>query len=130
MRRNVQRPLTRVQSLDDVQARLVDGTFRLLGVFERDANLVAQLGPLIAFQIFFRLGEVVFEEVEEGVVVGFGDSRVVEEEGAVGDEGRGGAGAFGLDEGRGWRVVEVDVEVDDGEIHRELGLLRFGCHDG
>lgn len=117
MRRNVQRPLARVQPLDDVQTRLVDGAFRLLGVFERDANLVAQLGPLVAFQVFVRLGEVVLEEVEEGVIVGFGDARVVEEEGAVGDEGGGGAGAFGLDERRGGRVVEVDVEVDDGEIH-------------
>lgn len=130
VRRNVQRALARLQPLDNVQARLVDGALWLLGVFERDADLVAQLGPLVALEVLLGLGKIVLEEVEEGVVVGFRHARVVEEEGAVGDEGGGGAGAFSLDEGRGRRVVEVDVQVDDGEVHRELGLLRFGCHDG
>lgn len=100
VRRDVERPLARVQALDDVQAGLVDGALGFLGVFERDADLVAQLGSLVALEVLLGLGEVVLEQVEEGVVVGFGDARVVQQQSAVCDEGGGGAGAFGLDGGR------------------------------
>lgn len=120
VRRDVERPLARVQALDDVQAGLVDGALGLLGVFERDADLVAQLGPLVALEVLLGLGEVVLEQVEEGVVVGLGDARVVQQQGAVCDEGGGGARTFGLDGGRGGGVVEIDVEVDDGEVHGEI----------
>ena len=44
---DIQRSLAGVQPLNHVQTGLVDGAFRLLGVFERDADLVAELGPLI-----------------------------------------------------------------------------------
>lgn len=77
VRRDVERPLARVQAPDDVQAGLVDGAFGLLGVFERDADLVAQLGALVALEVLLGLGEVVLHQVEEGVVAGFADARVV-----------------------------------------------------
>lgn len=127
--RDVERALRGVQAPDDVEAGLVDGALGLLGVFERHADLVAELGALVLAQLGFRLGEVVLEEVEEGLVVRGGDARVVQHEGAVGDEGVGGFGALGDDGGRRRLLVEVDVEVDDGEVHLVchgggVGLLR------
>ena len=51
--------------------------------------LVPKLWSLILLQRFLCLGEVVFNQVEEGVVVLLGNTRVVEEERAIRDEGIG-----------------------------------------
>lgn len=126
MRRNIKGTLIGGQTGNDVETRFVNGAFRLLGVLERHANLVAQLGTLVLAQLGLGLVKVVFEQVEEVFVVLGGDAGVVEDEGAVLDEGLGGFGAFGAGFGGGGVVGQVDVEVDDGEFHGE-GLVG---HDG
>ena len=122
--RDVEGPLVGGEPLDDVEARLVDGALGLLGVVEGDADLVAQLRPLVFAQGVDGLGEVVLEQVEEAVVGLGGHAAVVQDEGAVGDEGVGGPGALCLDGGRRGRVGEEEVEVDDGEVHVGVGSHR------
>ena len=114
---NIQWPLLGRKALDDVQTWLVNGALGLLGVLQSDTNLPAQLGTLILAELLFGLRKVVFEEIEEGLVVLLCDARIVENEGAVGDESFGGLFAFGLDFGGVNGVVEVDVEVDDRKVH-------------
>lgn len=98
--RDVERPLGRAQPADHVEARLVDGALGPLGAVQRDANLVAQLRPLVPAQVLVGLREVVLEQVKEGIVVGVGDARVVQDKGPVRDEGVGRPGALGA-HGRG-----------------------------
>lgn len=126
MRRNIQRALIGSQAGNNVETRFVNRAFRLLGVLKRYANLVAQLGTLILAQLSLGLVKVVFEQVEEVLVVLGGDAGVVQNKSAVLDEGLGGFGAFGAGFGGGGVVGEVDVEVDDGEFHGE----GFVGHDG
>lgn len=122
MAHDIQRSLRRIQALNDIKTGLIDSTLWLLGILKRDANLVAQLRLLIFPEFLLGLCKVVFQEVEELGVVVLGDAGVVEDEGAVGDECVCGLATLGLDCFRGWVVFEIYVQVDDGEIHGELGL--------
>jgi hypothetical protein len=126
---DVEGPLVGGEAADDVEAGLVDGALWLLGVLEGGADLVAQGGPLVAAQVLVGLGKVVLEQVEEAVVGRVGDARVVQDEGAVRDEGVGGARALGLDGGRRGRLAEEDVEVDDGQIHGGRWGVVGACRD-
>jgi len=83
MAADVERPLFRVQTGDDLKARLVDGTFRFLGVLQSNANLITQLWMFIGLEILYRLSKVVLDEVEEGAVVLLLHPRVVYDECAV-----------------------------------------------
>ena len=80
MTTDVERPLIRVQTGDDLETRLVDGTFRLLGILQSNANLIAQLGMFVGLEILYRLGKVVLDEVEEGAVVLLLHPRVMYDE--------------------------------------------------
>ena len=51
--------------------------------------LVPKLWSLILLQRLLCLREIVFNQVEEGIVVLLGDTRVVEKERAIRDEGIG-----------------------------------------
>lgn len=86
MRRDIERPLRWVQTRDDIETRLVDGTFRFLRVLEGDADLIRKLGTFIALEVRLGLGEIVLEEVEEGRIVILGDAFVAYEESAVLDQ--------------------------------------------
>ena len=66
---DVKRSLLRVQTGNDLETGLVDGTFRLLGVLQGDADLITQLWMFVCLEILYRLSKVVLDEVEEGVVV-------------------------------------------------------------
>ena len=109
-----------MQPLNHIQTRLIDGALRLLGVLQRHTDLIAQLGLLILPEVLFGLGKVVFEDVEKGRVVLLRDAGVVKDQGSVGDEGAGRFPTLGLDCLGVERVVEVDVEVDDREVHRQF----------
>jgi len=69
MTADVERSLLRVQTGDVLETGLVDGTFRLLGVLQGNADLITELWVLVCLEILYRLSEVVLDEVEEGAVV-------------------------------------------------------------
>jgi hypothetical protein len=48
---DIEGSLRRVQAGDDLATRLVDGTFRFLGILQSDADLVAPLRVLICLEI-------------------------------------------------------------------------------
>lgn len=73
VRRDIQRPLRGLKSLDDPKARFINSALGFLCVFERDADLVAELRPLVFLELGFWLGKVVLEKIEETRVVVFGD---------------------------------------------------------
>ena len=89
MTADVEWPFLRVQPCDDLEARLVDGTFRLLGVLQGNADLITQLWMLVGLKILYWLSKVVLDEVEEGAVVLLLYPGVPYDEGAVCDN-RGG----------------------------------------
>lgn len=47
MTTDIERSLCRIQAGDDLETRLIDCTFRLLGVLQSDADLIAPLWMLV-----------------------------------------------------------------------------------
>jgi len=66
---DVQRALSGIESFYDVQARFMDSTLWLLGVFERDPDLIAKFWSFIFLQLNIWLIEIVFQEIKESRVV-------------------------------------------------------------
>ncbi|KAK5632839.1 hypothetical protein RRF57_008552 [Xylaria bambusicola] len=60
MATDIKRPLLGREATDDVETGLVNGALGLLGVLEGDADLVAELGSLVAAQHGLGLRKVVF----------------------------------------------------------------------
>jgi hypothetical protein len=86
MTADVERPLLRVQTGDNLETRFVDCTFRLLGILQGNADLIIQLRVLVGLEVFQWLGKVVFDEVEEGAVVLLLYPRVAYDEDTVCDD--------------------------------------------
>lgn len=86
MRRYIERPLRWVQTRNNIQTRLVDGTFRFLCILEGDPDLVRKLRTLVALEICLGLGEVVLEQIEESSVVVLGDAFVAYKQGTILDQ--------------------------------------------
>lgn len=90
---NVQRPLRRIKTCNDVQAGFVHCTLRFLRVFESYADLVgdgyldnqdtlyahliSQLWTFIHFKVSVRLSKVILYEVKEHIVILLRDARIV-----------------------------------------------------
>ena len=83
MTTDVERPLLGVQTGDYIEARLVDGTFRLFSILKSNADLITQFRVLVGLEILYWLGKVIFDEVEEGAVVLLLHPGVAHDEGAV-----------------------------------------------
>lgn len=104
MRSDVERALRRVETGDHFETGLVCGTFGLLGVLKRYTDLdgcsatpppptegtpqylVPKLRALIFLQELLGLGEVVLNQVKESSVIFLRYTRVVQQEGAEGDQ--------------------------------------------
>lgn len=86
MATNVEWPLFRVQTSDDLETRLVDSTFRLLCILESNADLITQFWMLIGLEDLHWLREVVLDKVDESAVVLFLHARVAYDEGTVCDD--------------------------------------------
>lgn len=86
---------------DYFETRLIDGTFRLLGILEGYADLITQFRMLVGLEILYWLSKVILEEVEEGAVVLLLHPRVAHDEGTVCND-------------RSGRLIE-------------LGLILVGC---
>ena len=69
MSADVQGALSGIESFYDVQARFMDSTLWLLGVFERNPDLIAKFWPFVSLQLSIRLIEIVFQEIKESRVV-------------------------------------------------------------
>jgi len=80
MAADVERPLLRVQTGDDLETRLVDSAFRLLGILQSNPDLVAQLWMFVCLEVLYRLSKVVLDEVEKGAVVLLFHPRVAYDE--------------------------------------------------
>lgn len=135
---DVQWPLRWVQRCNDFQARLIYRALGLLGVLESDADLVAELRAFVLLQDLVWLSKVVFHQIEEGDIILFRDTGVVQHQGAIDNqsicslinpllkyvEARKLLDAYLLalsDYGlRICRTSAKDVKVDDGEIHRDF----------
>ena len=90
---NVKRSFSRIKLRNDFQARLINGTFRLLGVLEGNSDLggvgkwncslkpetylIAEFGSLILLESSFWLSEVVFDQVQEHRIIVFGDTGIM-----------------------------------------------------
>ena len=105
MTADVKRPFLGIQTGDDLETRLVDGTFRLLGVLQGNADLITQLWVLVSLEIFYWLSKIVLDEVEEGAVVLLLHPRVPHNEGTVCDDRRG-------------RLIERELTLDVGYFRR------------
>jgi hypothetical protein len=77
MCRNIHRPFVRGQAGNNVQTGLVHSTLGFLGVLERYTDLIAKFRPFVFLKLRYGLVEVVFEEVQKGIIVILGDSGVV-----------------------------------------------------
>ena len=108
---DVERPLFRVQTGNDLKARLVDGTFRVLGVLQSNANLITQLCMFVCLEILYRLSKVVLDEVEEGAVVLL-HPRVAYDECAVRDD-------------RNGRLIERGLIMLQGALWCRVGLVAL-----
>lgn len=105
MRSDVKRALRRVETGDHFETGLVCGAFGLLGVLKRYTDLegcsatppplteetskylVPKLRAFIFLQQLLGLGEVVLDQVQESGIIFFRYTRVVQQEGAEGDQG-------------------------------------------
>ena len=65
----------------------MDSTLGLFCVLKCETNLVSKLRTFISFQGFKRLVEIVLDKIEEGAVILFRDTRVLNEERTISDQG-------------------------------------------
>lgn len=86
MTTDVEGALCRIQTGDDFETRLVDCTFRFLGILQSDTDLITPFRVLVGLKIAYRLSKVVLNEVEEGVVVLLLHPRVAYDECTVCDD--------------------------------------------
>ena len=86
MRSNIERTFLGIQLFNDTQAWLVNGAFGFLSVLEGHADLVPKLRAFIVFESFFRLSEVILNQVKERVIVIFRDTRIFHDECTVGNQ--------------------------------------------
>ena len=83
MATDVQGSLCRVQAGDDLKTGFIDCTFRFLGILQSDADLITPFRVLVGLEILYRLSKVIFDKVEEGIVVLLLHPRVADDEGTV-----------------------------------------------
>ena len=74
---DIQRPLVGLQSGDDSETGLINGTLGFLGVFEGDSDLITELRAFVLFQLREGLREVILEEVEKFSIIIFGHTAVL-----------------------------------------------------
>lgn len=85
MTTDVKRPFLRVQTGDNLETRLIGGTFRLFRVLQSNADLITPFRMFISFKILCWLNKVVLKEVEEDAVVLFPHPRVAYDESTICD---------------------------------------------
>ena len=135
MTADVEWSLLGIQTGNDFEARLVDGTFRFLGVLQGNADLITQFRTLVGLEILYGLSKVVLDEVEEGGVVLLLYPRVSYDEGTVrydrkgrlierglirADALRSGADLVALNKSSGTTSTE-NIDVDDRERCGRVG---------